>query len=204
MPSKKTNSPQKDVQAEMDCSFLDEVMLMSITDQVAWLRLHQEEIRKNYLKCIEKFHIMNYGDYMASIKEYWGNINPVYTDIPISEFLKKNCSYDEFAIFDADENHKVNYRMDSRYSTMASCYSIPFFHSIAQNHPELGNDPENAYLRFTKGRVKDNNVIMFYIPSVPVGFFDYSHYPRGTAAMRWSVLSDNFSERTAVIFDCAL
>ncbi len=174
----------QDLELRNHCKYFDEILNKPLKIQVEWLRRNQITIRENdnYIKCIEGFHIMNYVDYQNHEDDYWGESNEAkYTDIVLGDLLKYDVGYDNYLCFDSDLDDNITFRPIKYFSSIASCYSVPFFKSLQLNHPLEIN--ESTILRFTKINIDGHIIIAFHIPGISTGYYDYSHYPTGSAAL---------------------
>lgn len=171
--------PSPSLTQTLNCNYLDTLSGLTLAKQVVWLKQNQTQIcDSDTLKlCITDLHHMKQTDFDQAVVAYWGSgVQPKSTVFTLSQLLQGNtCGYDYYLVFDADLEENIYFKKENYFSSLLTSYSIPFIQGLQARYSLNGN----SKLKFTKGKVNGQVVIMITVEGQSDANFDYSHYPGG-------------------------
>ncbi|WP_395061232.1 hypothetical protein [Flavobacterium sp.] len=140
----------------------------------------------NLSKKIEGFHTINNSNYENMIYRFWGsNIDltnsKYYNEVKWSDIETeiKDICYEKYISFYYSANliNDVSLTTTKSFTEKPSCYSIPLFKSIYENHKSDIN--ANTKVKFYKALNQNNDVVVvFKIEGLKVGgYYDISDMP---------------------------
>ncbi|MBN9284929.1 MULTISPECIES: hypothetical protein [unclassified Flavobacterium] len=142
--------------------------------------------KANDYSVIEKYHKIDMGLFESMLVNYWGDVNAAkYKAVSWEEIKKKldsvSCNekylsfkYNNSGMSNADDIEPV---LVSTFSDKTTCFSVPLFRSIMQNHDVMAS---KHTIEFTKGKMDpgaDVNILFRIKGSGFTGYYDISLDP---------------------------
>lgn len=163
---------------------IDNVELSKILQSCGSIICEPENV--NLLKQVESFHTIDGSNYKNMIYKFWGsNIDlsdkKYYNEVEwavLDEKIKNIC-YEEYLSFyySANKTNDVSITTTKNFTEKPSCYSMPLFKSIYENHKS--QIKPNTKVKFYKALNQNNDIIIvFEIEGITVGsYYDISNVP---------------------------
>lgn len=159
---------------QVDCHFFDSLELLTVVNQVAWLREHQSQAcLEQYDECRENAHQLSPENYNRAISTYWAGGAVVYSDYTVAEIKSKttDTGYEKFLSMTVKDDH-ITPDATNDFSLTPVCFSIPLFYSIQRLYGLKDTDT----FRFTTGTINGKQTVVFSVDAT-AHFYDVGHYP---------------------------